>query len=120
MARARLRMSCSTSTYDFPNAISSLSNHAKNATSSITAGRAQPLLDPDELVVLRGAVRAGEGAGFDLPAIRRHGEVGARGIFRLARPVRHDRGVAGAIVHLSPFPRFRSDTARVGKGGGKT
>src|SRR3546814_21070458 len=75
-------MSCSTSTYDFPNAISSLSNHAKDATSSITAGGAQPLLDPDELVVLRGAVRAGEGAGFDLPAIRRHGEVGDRGIFR--------------------------------------
>src|SRR3546814_17409111 len=84
MARARRRMSRSTSIDDSLMPHLPLSNHAKDATSSVTAGGAQPFLDPDELVVLRGAVRAGERAGLDLPAIRRHCEVGDRGLFRLA------------------------------------
>src|SRR5215207_3489454 len=58
------------------------------------------LLDPDELVVFRGAVGAGKRAGLDLPAVRRHREVGDGRVLGLARAVRHHYGVAGAVRHI--------------------
>ena len=56
---------------------------------------AERLLDAQQLVVLRHAIRARRRAGLDLAAAGGDGEVGDRRVLGLARAVRHDRGVAG-------------------------
>ena len=38
--------------------------------------RAQLFFDPDQLIILGQAVRTGQRAGFDLPAIHRHSQIG--------------------------------------------
>jgi hypothetical protein len=53
------------------------------------------------------AVRAGERAGLDLPAIRRDREIGDRRVLGLAGAVRHDAGVAGAVRHIDRGERLR-------------
>src|ERR1017187_8378712 len=55
--------------------------------------RAQFLLDPQQLIVLGGAVGARQRAGFDLPAIGGDCEVGDSGILGFAGAVRHHGGV---------------------------
>ena len=55
---------------------------------------AQLLLDAQQLVVLRDAVRARGRARLDLPGAERDREVGDRRVLGLARAVRHDRRVA--------------------------
>ena len=47
-----------------------------------------------------------ERAGLDLPAVGGDGEIGDGGIFRLARAVRHHRGVAGLVRHLDGGQRL--------------
>src|SRR6185312_17113534 len=51
----------------------------------------QHRLDAHELVVLRRAVAACQAAGFDLPAIRCHGEIGDRRVLGLAGAMAHHR-----------------------------
>src|SRR4051812_102057 len=69
----------------------------EHSPSRIAGHRPQLLLDSDQLVVLGEAVRTGEAAGLDLPAIGGDGEVGDGGVLGLAGAVRHDRGVGGAV-----------------------
>src|SRR5688572_1541809 len=63
---------------------------AKDAAPRVRRVPTQRLLDPQELVVLRHAVRARRRAGLDLAAAGGHGEVGDRRVLGLARTVRHD------------------------------
>src|SRR5207302_9044847 len=44
-------------------------------------------LDPQQLVVLGGALAAGRRSGLHLPGVRRDGEIRDRGVLRLAAPV---------------------------------
>ena len=60
---------------------------ARAARPAVGGGLAEVGLDAQQLVVLGHAVRAGRGAGLDLPAVRRHGEVGDRGVLGLAAAV---------------------------------
>src|SRR5271166_6401411 len=62
--------------------------------------RSELLLDPQQLVVFRGAVGARERAGLDLPAIGGDGEVGDGGILGFAGTMGHHRGVARLMRHL--------------------
>src|SRR3954447_3507820 len=68
---------------------------AKGAATRVRGVGAQRLLDPEELVVLRHAVRARRRAGLDLAAAGRHGEVRDRRVLGLARAVGHHGRVAG-------------------------
>src|SRR5262249_12130413 len=58
---------------------------ADRAAAEIARLVIQLLLDAQELIILRRTVRAGERAGFDLPAIGGDREVGDGCILRLAR-----------------------------------
>src|SRR5208282_4523295 len=58
---------------------------------------AEFLLDPQQLIVLGGALAARQRAGLDLPAIGRHREVGDGGILGLARAMRYHGRVAGFV-----------------------
>src|ERR1700749_4417897 len=58
---------------------------------------AQQLLDAQELVVFGEPIGTRERAGLDLPAIRRHREIGDGGIFRPTVPVRHHRAIGIAV-----------------------
>src|SRR5215510_3819686 len=61
---------------------------------------AELLLDAQELVVLGGAVGAGERAGLDLPAIGGDRQVGNGRILGLAGAMRHHRREARLMGHL--------------------
>mmetsp|Transcript_81542 Transcript_81542/g.226847 ORF Transcript_81542/g.226847 Transcript_81542/m.226847 type:complete len:508 (+) Transcript_81542:825-2348(+) len=61
---------------------------------------AQVFLDAQQLVVLGHAVRARQRAGLDLAGVQANGDVGNGVVLGLARAVRDDRGVAGALGHL--------------------
>src|ERR1700751_5246872 len=52
--------------------------------------RTQLLFDAQELVVLRDAIGAGCGSGFDLAAIGSHREIGDKRVFRFAAAMRAD------------------------------
>src|SRR5215211_6804508 len=58
---------------------------AEDGTPRVLGVRAQGLLDPQQLVVLRHAVRARGRAGLDLAAAGGDGEVRDRRVLRLAR-----------------------------------
>ena len=68
---------------------------------------AQLLFDTDELVIFGHTVGTGSGAGFDLSAIKRHGEVGNGIIFRFAGPVRHNGIVPVMLCQGHGIYRFR-------------
>src|SRR5262249_22740998 len=53
--------------------------------------------DAQQLVVFGEPVRARAGAGLDLPAIRRHGQVGNGRVFGLAGAVRHHGAIGRAM-----------------------
>src|SRR5436305_5471659 len=72
-------------------------------------GRAELLLDPQQLVVLGDAIRARRGAGLDLTAAGGDGEVGDRHVLGLARSVADDHRVRG-------FARHRDRRERLGEG----
>src|SRR6202035_2303269 len=72
--------------------------------------RAQFLLDPQQLIVLGGAIGARQRAGFDLAAIGGDRKVGDGGILGLAGTVRHDGGIAGLVGHLDRGERLRQRT----------
>src|SRR5579872_4897351 len=55
---------------------------------------AELLLDPQQMVVLRDAIRPCGGARLDLPRAERHGQIGDRRVLGLAGAVRHHGGVA--------------------------
>jgi len=57
----------------------------------------QFLLDPEQLVVLRGAVGPGRRTGLDLAAVRRHREVRDGGVLGLAGAVAHHAGETAAV-----------------------
>src|SRR3712207_4062371 len=56
----------------------------ENGAPGVARGRAELLLDADELVVLGQAVGAAEGSGLDLTAVGRHREVGDGGVLGFA------------------------------------
>src|SRR4051812_18177345 len=60
----------------------------------IAHGVAQVFLDPQQLVVLRHAIGAGQRAGLDLQRVRPDGQVGDGGVLRLSRAMRDDGAVA--------------------------
>src|SRR5215210_1763799 len=67
---------------------------AKRIPTGIFGVAAKLLFDPEELVVLGGAVGSGGSAGLDLARVRRDRQVGDRRVLGLARPVGDDDGVA--------------------------
>src|SRR5688500_18197957 len=66
---------------------------AYHALAGESGGIAQLLLYPDELVIFRQTVGAGQRTGLDLTAVGRDCQIGDGGILGLARAVRHDGGV---------------------------
>ena len=68
----------------------------------------QVLLDPQQLVVLRDAIRAAGRTGLDLSGTGSHGEVRDGRVFRLAGAVRDDAGVAGRLPPSRRRRAFRS------------
>src|SRR5665648_422378 len=79
----------------------------QHGSAGVAGSGAKLLLDPDELVVLRHAVRAGERAGLDLPAIGGDREVGDGRVLGLAGAVRHHRRVVGIVRHGHGVERLR-------------
>src|SRR5690606_17987254 len=77
---------------------SALQRHEGVAT-GVLRGRAQLLLDAQQLVVLGDAVAAAQRAGLDLGGGGGHCDVGDRGVLGLAGTVRHDRRVLRRIGH---------------------
>src|SRR4051794_13547261 len=69
----------------------------ERARSGVPGGVTELLLDAQELVVLGDPVRAGRRAGLDLATADGHGQVGDRGVLRLARPVAHHRLEPGPV-----------------------
>ena len=67
---------------------------------------AQLLLDPEEAVVLRDAVRARRRAGLDLSRAGAHGQVGDRRVLGLARAVGDHGRVAGVARDLHRLQRL--------------
>src|SRR5262245_61945923 len=67
---------------------------------------AELLLDPEELVVLRDAVRARRCARLDLTRVHRHREVGDGRVLRLARAVGDDGRVPGRTGELDHVERL--------------
>src|SRR5688572_14582654 len=96
-----------------------LTHHRFNAGAVLPAGASesrdalvsrllpQLLLDAQELVVLRDAIRAGRRAGLDLPNAGRHGEVRDRGVLGLTGAMRHDGRVAGLPRDADRLERLR-------------
>src|SRR6516225_4294874 len=78
---------------DFPGN-SSASQRFQRRFSRVSGLLAQFLLDPQQLIVFRGAVGARERAGFDLAAVGRHCKVGDGRILGFAGAMRHDGGIA--------------------------
>ena len=64
------------------------------------------VFDPHELVVLGQPVRAGEGAGLDLPGLQRHHEVRDEAVLCLPAPVRDHRRVGRLLGHLHRLERL--------------
>ena len=69
--------------------------------------RAELLLDPEQLVVLRDAVAARRRAGLDLAGAERDGEIGDRRVLGLAGAMRHHRGVAVRLREPHGLDRLR-------------
>ena len=63
----------------------------------VARGVAEPLLDPQQLVVLRDPLGAGRRTGLDLPAAGRDREVGDRGVLGLPGAVAHHAAVARGV-----------------------
>ena len=76
---------------------------------------AEFVFDAQQLVVLGDALRAAEGAGFDLASAGGHSQIGNGGVFGLAAAVANHAGVAIAaaqidrlqrcLLYTSPSPR---------------
>ena len=75
-------------------------------TQTVFCAFTQLFLDAEKLVVFANAVCPAKGAGLDLPATRSHGDVGDRGVLRLARTMRKDGGVTVFVSQLNRFQRF--------------
>ncbi|OEI69359.1 phosphopyruvate hydratase [Curtobacterium sp. ER1/6] len=69
----------------------------ERGAAGVDGGVTELLLDAEQLVVLRDAVRAGRGAGLDLATVDGHRDVRDGGVLGLARAVRQDRGHAVAL-----------------------
>ena len=67
---------------------------------------AELLFDAQELVVFRQTVRAAEGAGLDLAAVRRHRDVGDGGILGFAGAMAEDGAVAAELRELHGVERL--------------
>src|SRR5436190_4459952 len=67
---------------------------------------AELFFDPDQLVVLRDAIRPARRAGLDLAGARRHREIRDRRVFGFTRTVRDDAGVAGVARHADGVERL--------------
>src|SRR5258706_13512188 len=70
---------------------------AKNGTPRIERRVTQLFLDTQQLVVFGQTVGARQRAGLDLPAVRRHRQIGNGAVFRLAGTMAHHRLVGGAV-----------------------
>ena len=69
-------------------------------------GSTQPILRPAPEFATRPPIGACQRAGLDLPAVRRHRQIGDGRVLGLARPVRHHRRVTGALRHLDRGQRL--------------
>src|ERR1041385_3337277 len=69
------------------------SGPGEGAPPGIRRAVAELFLDAEQLVVLRDAVGARQGAGLDLARVRRDRDVGDRRVLGLARAMRHDDAV---------------------------
>src|SRR6478735_5387023 len=67
----------------------------EGAGAGVDRGVVELLLDAQQLVVLGDPLGPRRGAGLDLAAVGRDGEVGDRGVL----------GLAGAVAHHAPVPR---------------
>src|SRR5262245_50722136 len=105
-SRMRSRMSCASRSRGFRALSSRSATGAQRGPAGIGGARAEFFFDAQELVVFRGSVGTGERSGLDLSAIGGNGEIGDRGILRLAGAVGHDRAIAGLVRHLHGFQRF--------------
>src|SRR6516225_8995097 len=74
--------------------VSSASQRFQRRLSRVFGLLAQFLLDPQQLIVFRGAVGARQRAGFDLAAVGRHRKVGNGRVLGFAGAMRHDGGIA--------------------------
>lgn len=89
------------------------------ALAGITGGFAQILFNAEQLVVLRHALTAAGGTGFDLAGIHRNRQIGNGGILRLAGTVRHNGGITRAVGHLNGVQGFgqRTDLIQLNQDG---
>ncbi len=67
---------------------------------------AEFLFDAEQLIVFRQTIRAAQGTGLDLAAVRRHGDVGDGGVFGFAGAMREDGGVAIELRELDGIERL--------------
>src|SRR5581483_6210774 len=72
----------------------------ERAAAGVSYPRSELLFDTQQLVVLGNAIRTRRRPGLDLARGGGHGQIGDRGVFRLARAMRDDRCPAGALGHL--------------------
>ena len=85
----------------------SAADRVEGGAAGVDGDFAQALFDAKELVVLRHAVGAAHRTRLDLTGIQAHRDVRDRAVFRFARAVRDDGGVAGALRHFDRFERLR-------------
>ena len=87
-----------------------LAKAVEGVAAGILSHFGEVFLDAKKLVVLGHAVGATHGTGLDLTGVETNGDVGDRAVFRLARAVGDDGGVARALGHLNGFKRFGKRT----------
>src|SRR5262249_1438140 len=66
---------------------------AESLATEVAGDAVEVVFDAQQLVVLGDPIAAGRGAALQLPAVRRHGEIGDGRVLGLAAAMRHDRGV---------------------------
>ena len=80
---------------------------AKRLLARVARRRAELVLNSQETIVLRDAIRAGRRAGLDLPGVRGNRDIRNRRVLRFAGAMRRNRRIPRALRHLNGFQRFR-------------
>src|ERR1039457_4144798 len=81
--------------------------------------RTEGLLDPQQPVVLRDPLAPASGTGLEMSGTDGDGEIGERGVLRLAGTMRHEDAVARAPGHRDRLERFgdRADLVELDEDG---
>src|SRR5215210_8186828 len=85
---------------------SRLAPRVESSPARVEGRLSEGFLYAEELVVLRHALAAGRRAGFDLPGVHGHGEVGDRRVLRLAAAVADHGRVTGFVGQLHGLERL--------------